>query len=88
MILFLREECPVFYPAWLFSRNVDVQLSYQRFEGLRVFGFPFLVIFACRLSSILFISSCSSSDSDPSYDILNLADVANVANSIPQSVAS
>jgi hypothetical protein len=53
-----------------------------------VFGFPFLVIFACRLSSILFISSCSSSDSDPSYDILNLADVANVANSIPQSVAS
>jgi len=39
-----------------------------------MFGFPFLAIFANRLSSILFARS--SLDFDPSCDILNLADVA------------
>jgi len=36
------------------------------------------------------VSSCSSPDSDPSYDILNLADAVGIfiANSISQSVAS
>jgi len=34
------------------------------------------------------ISPCLSLDSGPSYDILNLADVANDFDSMPQSVAS
>jgi len=57
--------------------NVDV----QRFD-LSSFA-----IFASRSSSILLTSF---PDSDPSCDIFNLADVADVfvANSIPQSVAS
>jgi hypothetical protein len=42
----------------LFSCDVDVQLSHQRFgghpDGLMVFGFPFFAIFASQLSSILF----------------------------------
>jgi len=51
-------------------------------------GSPFFAAFASQ--SVYMISLCSFSDSDPSYDILNLADVANVfvANSIPQRVTS
>jgi len=49
------------------------------------FGSPFFVIFASRLSSILF--TCSSPGSGAFYNTLNLADVAGalLANSIPQS---
>jgi hypothetical protein len=36
----------------------------------------------------LLISLCSSLNSGPSYDILNLADVANVFNSMSLCVAS
>jgi len=43
-----------------------------------------------RPSCFYMISPCSSPDSEPSYDILHLADAADVlvANSIPQNIAS
>jgi hypothetical protein len=62
-------SCPhVFYAVCLFSCDVDVQLSQQRFEGrsggLGVFGFPFLAIFA-GYYPVFMVSPCSSSDSGP-----------------------
>jgi len=68
------------------SCDVDAQLSHQRFRCLpsEMFAFLFLAIFANRLSSI-YMFTYSSLDPGPSYDILNLA---NVANSIPQSAAN
>jgi hypothetical protein len=75
--------------------DVDIQLSQQRFEGRPdgpgMLGFHFLR-FLQNLSAIAFvvISPCLSRDSGPSYDTLNLADVADVllANSVSQSIAS
>jgi len=57
-----------------------------------VFGFPFFSHF-CQpviIHPVYTISPCSPPDSGPSYDISDLADVADVsvANSIPQSVAN
>jgi len=64
----------------LYSVHVDVQLSHQHFGGRpEISGFPVFAIFASWLSTIP-ISSCSSSDSDSSYDILTLADAADVFN--------
>jgi len=65
-------------------RDVDVQLLYFLKVILGMFGSPFFVIFANRSSFCLHDRPCSSPDSDPSCDILNLA---NLANSIPQNVA-
>jgi hypothetical protein len=70
----------------------DVQLFGDSPESLAVFGSPFFVIFASRLLSILFARSLLMAlrsgfpDSGSSYDILDLADVADVfvANSSPQ----
>jgi len=57
-ILLLVGPCPVFYSVCLFCCNIDVQLSHQYFRdclgGPEVLGFPFLAIFANRLSFILF----------------------------------
>jgi len=43
-----------------------------------MFGFPFLAIFASIVIvyPVYMVSPCSSSGSNPSYDILDLADVA------------
>jgi len=41
-------------PVLLMSNSVDV--SQQRFAGL-LFGFPFFMIFASRLSSIIYLHS-------------------------------
>jgi len=76
-------------PAMLmptFRINVleDVQVAWKRLV-LHLLRFLPVII-----HPVYMVSSCSSSDSGPSRDILNLADVADVlvANSIPQSVAS
>jgi len=39
-------------------------------ETIRVFGFPFLAIFASIIHSVYIVSPCSSPDSDPFRDIL------------------
>jgi len=44
---------PVLYPMCLFSRNVDVQLSYQRFDPV-TFRFPFPAVF------VIMLLTCSS----------------------------
>jgi len=81
--ILLTGPCLVFYP-------VPVLLWCPTFAGfagrpgsLKIFDFPFLAIFASQLS-ILFTWSLHGPDSDPSYVILNLADVVDVfvANSI------
>jgi hypothetical protein len=58
-------------------------------EAVQVSDFPFFMIFASWSLSIPFhtISSCSSFDSAPSYDMI-LADIADVlvANSVPPRV--
>jgi hypothetical protein len=67
-----------------YSRAISMSIFRNNVLGTaQVFGFPFLAILACILSP-------DASDSGPSCDILNLADVANVllANSIPRSFAS
>jgi len=84
---------PVFYPACLFSRDVDVQLSYQRFgdrpsglEGVYFFSFGDF----CKsviVHSVYMVSPYSSSDSVSSYHNLDLAD-AFVANPLSQSLAT
>jgi len=57
LLLLLIGSYFVFYPVCLFFRDVDVQLSHQCFGdrsgSLEMFSFPFLVIFASCLSSIL-----------------------------------
>jgi len=46
-LLLLKGSCLVFYPTYLSFCDVDVQLSHQRFGGLKVSGFPFFItIFA------------------------------------------
>jgi len=78
LLHFLIESCSVFHSVCLFSCNVDVQFSRQRFGdrpgSLEIFSFPFFAVFAERLSCILF--TCSSLDAGPSYDILNSVNIA------------
>jgi len=62
------------------------QLSRQRSGGLMLFGFSFFCDFCKPLivHPVYLVSLYSSSDSGSSYDILDLADVANVfATSLP-----
>jgi hypothetical protein len=76
--------CYILSSVVLVSCDVDVQLSHQRF-GRRSDVSWRCVIFCDLVYLIYIISSCSSPNSGLFYDIL---DLANVANSIPQSVAS
>jgi len=46
-------------------------------SGLGMFGFPFSAIFAIGYRAVCMVSPCSS-PSDPFYNIVNLADVADV----------
>jgi len=94
-LLLLIGPCSVFHPAHLLFRDVDVQLPHQCFGNrpgdLEMSDFSSFAIFASRLSSIHYmIFPCSFLDFGSCYDILDLAEVADilVVNFIPQSVAS
>jgi len=76
----------------LFSCDVDAQFSQQRFGG-HSDGPNMVVSHFCKpvvVHPVHMVSPCSSPDSGPFYDILNLANVADVfiADSISQSIAS
>jgi len=78
--------CSVFYPVCLFFCDIHVQLSQQRFGdhpgGLEMFGSHFLRFLQAgyHLSCLHGLFPCSSPDSDPSYDTLNLIDVLRVSS--------
>jgi len=76
----------VFYLECSFSRGIFLLSNFRAnlSEAVQIFGFPFSEIF-CK-PSILFVSSCSSPDSAPSYDILNLTDVANLSRILSRRV--